>query len=84
MESLAAIVSGIYFTLIGLGVAAVVVAVLYRNSKLRPWPFFAVVGLNAAATVFAISASWALAMPPLIGMAIAALLAFWPKKKRAE
>lgn len=84
MESLAAVVAGIYIFLIAMSATNLVLAVLYSLGKLRftwPWLVNSFVGLL---TLWAVFTAWALAIPTALSLVFATLLLFWGKKKRAS
>ena len=81
MEDLAALVATIYVLLGGLALVNILLAVLSRRKKLKPWiarVFKAITGLGA---IFGISISWALGLVPLLGLIIGSIVLAWPNRK---
>jgi predicted membrane-bound spermidine synthase len=81
MEDLAALVATIYVLLGGLALISILLAVLSRRKKLKPWiamVFNAITGLGA---IFGISISWALGLVPLLGLIIGSIVLAWPNRK---
>jgi len=84
MESLAALVAGIFIGLILLGVANVVLAVLARRKKINFWVSAGVNGFTALVSLWAFGAAWALAVIPFISVATTSIVLTWPRKGLAE
>jgi len=81
MDDLAALVATIYVLLGGVAVVNILLAVLSRRKKLKPWiamVFNAITGFGA---IFGISLSWALGIVPLLGLIIGSIILTWPNKK---
>lgn len=81
MESLAAIVATIYVALILLSVANVIVAVLARRGKFRFWVGIAMNTLTGLVAAWAVTATLALGLVPLLGLVVGSIVLTWPKKK---
>lgn len=84
MESLAALVAGIFIAEIAISLANIFTAILYRRGKAKLW---LAAGLNAATgfiAMWGIATVWTLAVAPLASIIIASILITMPKKNRAE
>ena len=79
MESLALVVTIIFFGLLLLGLVGPVLAVLFRKNKIGKYWVIAYLVLLGGLTVLAFQGSPALGAIPLVGLAITAAVAFWPK-----
>jgi predicted membrane-bound spermidine synthase len=80
MEDLAALVATIYVLLGGLALVNILLAVLSRRKKLKPWiamVFNAITGFGA---IFGISISWALGIVPLLGLIVGSIVLSWPNR----
>jgi len=81
MEDLAALAATIYVLLGGLALISILLAVLSRRKKLKPWMaivFNAITGLGA---IFGISISWALGLVPPLGLIVGSIILTWPNRK---
>jgi predicted membrane-bound spermidine synthase len=81
MEDLAALAATIYVLLGGLALISILLAVLSRRKKLKPWTaivFNAITGLGA---IFGISISWALGLVPPLGLIVGSIILTWPNRK---
>ncbi|MEY3586927.1 MAG: hypothetical protein RL696_20 [Actinomycetota bacterium] len=83
MESLAALVAGIFVGIIALALADIVTAIQYRRGKLKLWIAVVVNSIVGFVAIWGLSVFWTLAVPPLIGLVISSIILTWPKKKRA-
>jgi hypothetical protein len=81
MESLAAIVATIYVALILLSIANVIVAVLARRGRLKFWVGIAMNTLTGLVAAWAVTATLALGLVPLLGLVAGSIVLTWPKKK---
>lgn len=81
MESLAAIVATIYVALILLSIANVIVAVLARRGKFKMWIGVVMNTLTGLVAAWAVTASLALGLVPLLGLVVGSIVLTWPKKK---
>jgi predicted membrane-bound spermidine synthase len=80
MEDLAALVATIYVLLGGLALVNILLAVLSRRKKLKPWiamVFNAITGFGA---IFGSSISWALGIVPLLGLIVGSIVLSWPNR----
>lgn len=82
MESLALVVTIIFFGLLLLGLVGPVLAVLFRKNKIGKNWVIAYLVLLGGLTVLAFQGSPALGAIPLVGLAITAAVAFWPKANK--
>jgi hypothetical protein len=81
MESLAAIVATIYVALILLSIANVIVAVLARRGRFKFWVGVAMNTLTGLVAAWAVTATLALGLVPLLGLVAGSIVLTWPKKK---
>lgn len=81
MESLVAIVATIYVALILLSIANVIVAVLARRGKFKMWIGVVMNTLTGLVAAWAVTASLALGLVPLLGLVVGSIVLTWPKKK---
>ena len=82
MESLALLVTIIFFGLLLLGLVGPVLGVLFRKNKIGKYWVIAYLVLLGGLTVLAFQGSPALGAIPLVGLAITAAIAFWPKANK--
>uniref|UniRef100_UPI004047350F hypothetical protein n=1 Tax=Aquiluna sp. TaxID=2053504 RepID=UPI004047350F len=81
MESLAAIVATIFVALILLSIANVIVAVLARRGRFKFWVGIAMNTLTGLVAAWAVTATLALGLVPLLGLVAGSIVLTWPKKK---
>lgn len=81
MESLAAIVATIYVALILLSIANVIVAVLARRGKFKFWLGIAMNTVTGFVAAWAVTATLALGLVPLLGLVVGSIVLTWPRKK---
>lgn len=81
MESLAALVAAIYLGLIVLAVANVVVAFITRRGKIKTWIGVVMNTLTGVAALWAVSATFALGIIPMLGLVVGSIILTWPKKR---
>ena len=81
MESLAAIVATIYVALILLSIANVIVATLARRGRFKFWVGIAMNTLTGLVAAWAVTATLALGLVPLLGLVAGSIVLTWPKKK---
>ena len=81
MESLAAIVATIYVALILLSIANVIVAVLARRGRIKFWVGIAMNTLTGLVAAWAVTATLALGLVPLLGLVAGSIVLTWPKRK---
>ena len=81
MESLAAIVATIYVALILLSIANVIVAVLARRGKFKFWLGIAMNTVTGLVAAWAVTATLALGLVPLLGLVVGSIVLTWPRKK---
>jgi len=82
LESLALLVTIIFFGLLLLGLVGPVLAVLFRKNKIGKYWVIAYLVLLGGLTVLAFQGSPALGAIPLVGLAITAAVAFWSKANK--
>jgi len=81
MESLALIVATIYVALILVSITNIVIAVLSRRGKFKFWIGVVVNTLTGLIAAWAVTATFALGIVPLLGLVIGSIILTWPKKK---
>ena len=81
MESLAALVAGIYLGLIVLAIANVVVAVITRRGRFKMWFGIVMNTVTGLAAFWAVGATFALGVIPLLGLVIGSIILTLPKKR---
>jgi hypothetical protein len=81
MESLAALVAGIFVALIAISVLDIVFSVLYRKGKVKLWVPTVINSIVGLAALWAVSVFWTLAIPVLIGLITSSVILTLPKKK---
>ena len=81
MESLAAIVATIFVALILLSIANVIVAVLARRGRFKFWVGIAMNTLTGLVAAWAVTATLALGLVPLLGLVAGSIVLTWPKRK---
>ena len=82
MESLALVVTIIFFGLIAIGLVGPLLAILFRKNKISKYWVIGFLGLLAGLTALAWQGSPALGTIPLIGLVITAAIAYWPKANK--
>lgn len=80
MESLAAVVAGIFLGLIAIALINIVLAVLTRRGKLKLWVGIVSNTITGIAAIFGISGAWALGAAPLFSVALGSVILLVPKK----
>jgi hypothetical protein len=81
LESLALVVTIIFFGLIAIGLVGPLLAILFRRNKIGKYWVIGFLGLLAGLSALAWQGSPALGAIPLIGLAITAAIGFWPIRK---
>lgn len=82
MESLALVVTIIFFGLIGIGLIGPLLAILFRKKKIGKYWVIGFLGLLAGLTVLAWQGSPVLGSIPLFALLVTGAIAFWPKSKK--
>lgn len=81
MESLAAIVATIYAALLLVSIANVIVAVLARRGRVKFWIGMVMNTLTGLIAAWAVTATLALGIVPLVGLVIGSIILTWPKRR---
>ena len=84
MESLAAIVAGIFIAEIAISVANIITAILYRRGKTKLWVTSVINTVTGFIAMWGIATVWTSAVAPLASLLISSILITWPRKNRAE
>jgi hypothetical protein len=79
LESLALVVTIIFFGLIFLGLVGPVLSILFRKNKIGKYWVISYLVLLGGLTLLAWAGSPALGAIPLFALAITGAIAFWPK-----
>ncbi len=82
MESLAIFFSIVFIGLLFLGLLGPVLAVLFRKNKIGKYWVLSYLFVLGGLTVLALLGSAALGAIPLLGLAITAAMAFWPRANK--
>ncbi len=82
MESLALVVTIIFFGLIFLGLVGPVLSILFRKNKIGKYWVISYLVLLGGLTLLAWAGSPALGAIPLFALAITGAIAFWPKSNK--
>ena len=82
MESLALVVTIIFFGLIFLGLVGPVLSILFRKNKIGKYWVISYLVLLAGLTLLAWAGSPALGAIPLFALAITGAISFWPKANK--
>jgi uncharacterized membrane protein YdjX (TVP38/TMEM64 family) len=82
LESLALVVTIIFFGLIFIGLAGPILSVLFRKNKIGKYWIVAYLVLLGGLTILAWSGSPALGAIPLTALAITGAIAYWPKANK--
>jgi cyanate permease len=84
MESLAALVAGIFIAQIAISILNIVLAALYRRGKIKRWIPLVANAVTGILALWGIATVWVMAVAPLVSVLISSILITWPRKKRAE
>jgi hypothetical protein len=82
LESLAIFFSIVFIGLLFLGLLGPVLAVLFRKNKIGKYWVLSYLVVLGGLTVLALLGSAALGAIPLLGLAITAAMAFWPRANK--
>lgn len=82
MESLALVVTIIFFGLIFLGLVGPVLSILFRKNKIGKYWVISYLVLLGGLTLLAWAGSPVLGAIPLFALAITGAIAFWPKANK--
>ncbi len=82
MESLALVVTIIFFGLIFLGLVGPVLSILFRKNKIGKYWVISYLVLLGGLTLLAWAGSPALGAIPLFALGITGAIAFWPKANK--
>jgi hypothetical protein len=82
LESLAIFFSIVFIGLLFLGLLGPVLAVLFRKNKIGKYWVLSYLVVLGGLTVLALLGSAALGAIPLLGLAVTAAMAFWPRANK--
>jgi hypothetical protein len=81
MEDLAALVATILVLFVGVALINILLAVLSRRKKLKPWIAMVFNALTGFVAIFGISISWSVGIVPLMGLIVGSIILTWPNRK---
>ena len=84
MESLAALVAGIFIAVISFSILNIVLAILYRRGKIKHWIPSVANAVTGIIALWGIATVWVMAVAPLVSVVVASILITWPRKNRAK
>jgi hypothetical protein len=84
MESLAALVAGIFIAQIAISILNIVLAILYRRGKIKHWIPSVANAVTGIIALWGIATVWVMAVAPLVSVVVASILITWPRKNRTE
>jgi hypothetical protein len=84
MESLAALVAGIFIAVISFSILNIVLAILYRRGKVKHWIPSVANAVTGIIALWGIATVWVMGVAPSVSVLISSFLITWPRKNRAE
>lgn len=84
MESLAALVAGIFIAEIAISILNIVLAILYRRGKIKHWIPSVANAVTGIIALWGLVTVWVMAVVPLVSVLISSILITRPRKNRAE
>jgi len=84
MESLAALVAGIFIAVISFSILNIVLAILYRRGKVKHWIPSVANAVTGIIALWGIATVWVMAVAPLVSVLISSILITRSRKNRAE
>lgn len=84
MESLVALVAGIFIAQIAISILNIVLAILYRRGKIKHWIPSVANAVTGIIALWGLVTVWVMAVAPLASVLISSILITWPRKNRAE
>ena len=84
MESLAALVAGIFIAVISFSILNIVLAILYRRGKVKHWIPSVANAVTGILALWGIATVWVMGVIPSVSVLISSFLITWPRKNRTE
>jgi hypothetical protein len=84
MESLAALVAGIFIAVISFSILNIVLAILYRRGKIKRWIPSVANAVTGILALWGIATVWVMGVIPSVSVLISSFLITWPRKNRAK
>lgn len=84
MESLAALVAGIFIAQIVISILNIVLATLYRRGKIKRWISLVANAVTGIIALWGLVTVWVMAVAPLVSVLISSILITRARKNRAE
>lgn len=84
MEDLAALVATIFVLLAGVAAINILLAVLARKRKVKPWIAMTFNAITGFAAIFGISITWAVGIVPTLGLIAGSIIITWPTRKKPK
>jgi hypothetical protein len=84
MESLAALVAGIFIAVISFSILNIVLAILYRRGKVKHWIPSVANAVTGILALWGIATVWVMGVIPSVSVLISSFLITWPRKNRAK
>ncbi len=84
MESLVALVAGIFIAAISFSILNIVLAILYRRGKIKRWIAILANAVTGILALWGIATVWVMAVAPLVSVLISSILITRSRKNRAE
>jgi hypothetical protein len=84
MESLAALVAGIFIAVISFSILNIVLAILYRRGKVKHWIPSVANAVTGIIALWGIATVWVMGVIPSVSVLISSFLITWPRKNRAK
>jgi len=84
MESLAALVAGIFIAQIAISILNIVLAIFYRRGKIKRWIAILTNAITGIIALWGIATVWVMAVAPLVSVLISSILITRSRKNRAE
>ncbi len=84
MESLVALVAGIFIAQPAISILNIVLAIFYRRGKIKRWIAILTNAVTGIIALWGIATVWVMAVAPLVSVLISSILITRSRKNRAE
>ena len=84
MESLAALVAGIFIAQIAISILNIVLAILYRRGKIKRWIAILANAVTGILALWGIATVWVMGVIPSVSVLLSSILITRSRKNRAE
>ncbi len=84
MESLVALVAGIFIAQTAISILNIVLAIFYRRGKIKRWIAILTNAVTGIIALWGIATVWVMAVAPLVSVLISSILITRSRKNRAE